>query len=350
MCRPRDDAFPPAPDVRQILRATRRYKAALRNSESVEIDDDDPAVDVDVGPALERVSMVDDTPVPVFLTTFVYMVEGEMSADWHACDPFGLGENTMLRRAISRELPNQSGLREVLEGLLGDSLDSRAADQQKWIVEVRALAVANVERRLTLKARDLPEFDALVELEMGCVDAEYLGDHCPKDRLKGLLGSTRRLMESAFRTIALRFPLGTIWRQVYFTDRTGKTKPVQDRQYVQSIYEEHAKRLGFRIPLPEAISRTPPNHVKSACFESGWRLRAVIVASMMVATKHPDHPLVHAAKRDAELLEELDRIASLGGEASHAGGRDLDMVLVRDAVESVYRSVAILSGLDLDRA
>lgn len=350
MCRPGADAVPPAPDVRQILRATRRYKAALRNSELVEVDDDDATVDVDVGPALERVSMVDDSPVPVFLATFVYLVEGEMSADWHACDPFGLGENTMLRRAIARELPNQSGLREVLEGLLGDSLDSRAAEQQKWISEVRALAVANVERRLTVNARDLPEFDALVELEMGCVEAEYLGDRCPEQRLRDLLGAARRVLESVFRTIAGRFPPGTVWRQVYLSDKSGKSRPVQDMAYVERVYEEHAKRLGFRIPLPAAISRTRPNHLKAACYESGWRLRGAIVASMMAASSQPEHPLAVVAARHPDLIGELDRIASLAGDAIHAGGRALDFTSVSEVVESVYRAVAVLGGLDQGQA
>jgi hypothetical protein len=147
-------------------------------------------VDVDVGPALERITMVDDARPSSSPRSCIWSKE-KMSPDWHACDPFGLGENTMLRRAISRELTNQPGLREVLEGLLGDSLDSRAADQQKWIAEVRALAVANVERRLTLNARDLPEFDALVELEMGCVEADLLGDCFPAQRFRRSVGRSK---------------------------------------------------------------------------------------------------------------------------------------------------------------
>jgi hypothetical protein len=120
--------------------------------------------------------------------------------------------------------------------------------------------------------------------------------------------------------------------------------------YVERVYEEHAKRLGFRVPLPEAISRTRPNHLKAACYESGWRLRGAIVASMMAATSQAEHPLAVVATRHPGLIGELDRIASLAGDAIHAGGRALDFASVSEVVESVYRSVAILGGLDQGRA
>ena len=71
MCRPLDSSLPSAPDVRQILRATHRHKAALRNSEPFEAADEDEHLDLDAGPVLERISLVDDSPTPVFLSTFI---------------------------------------------------------------------------------------------------------------------------------------------------------------------------------------------------------------------------------------------------------------------------------------
>ena len=73
MCRPVENAVPPCPDVRQILRATHRHKSALRNSESFEVPEDDEQMSLDVGTALQRISLVDDAPTPVFLTTFIYL-------------------------------------------------------------------------------------------------------------------------------------------------------------------------------------------------------------------------------------------------------------------------------------
>jgi hypothetical protein len=54
-----------------------------------------------------------------------------------------------------------------------------------WIAEVRALATSNLERKLTVNARDLPEFEQLLQLEMAYVDAQLLGDACPEQRLTG---------------------------------------------------------------------------------------------------------------------------------------------------------------------
>lgn len=347
MCRPIDSALPSAPDVRQILRATHRHKAALRNSESFEAADEDEHLDLDAGPVLERISLVDDSPTPVFLSTFIYLVENEQTGDWHACDPFGLGESPALRRAVERELAHFPRLRETVEALVGSSLDAQAEKQRGWIAEVRALATSNLERKLTVNARDLPEFEQLLQLEMAYVDAQLLGDACPQQRLRDLLGATRRVLESAFRSIAARFPPGDVWRLFYCKKKSGKYGPVEDQDWVSAVYEARAAALGFKTPLPAALAGTRPNHVKAACYESGWRLRAAIVAAMMVATDQPDHPLVRAAKRRPELIEDLDRVAAMAGEAIHAGDSSLELAAISPVIDSVYRSVAILGGIDV---
>lgn len=345
-CRPLDPSVPPAPDVRQILRATRRHKSALRNSASFEAVDEDEHADLDAGAVLERISLVDDSPTPVFLSTFIYLDENEHTGDWHVCDPFGLGESPALRRAVERELAHFPRLREAVEALIGSSLDAQAEKQRGWIAEVRALATSNLERRLTVTARDLPEFEQLVELEMVHVEAELLGDACPEQRLRDLLGTARRLLESSFRSMAVRFPPGDVWRKVYFKDKNGKDRPVQDQVYVSDVYRAHAAELGFKTPLPDALAGTRPNHLKAACYESGWRLRGAIVAAMMVATDQPDHPLVRAAQRRPELIEDLDRVAAMAGDALHTGGGELTLGSISPLIESVYRAVAILGNIE----
>ena len=347
MCRPLDSALPSAPDVRQILRATHRHKAALRNSDSLEAADEDEHPDLDVGLVLERISLVDDSPTPVFLSTFIYLAENEHTGDWHTCDPFGLGESPALRRAVERELACFRKLRETVEALVGASLEAQAEKQRGWIAEVRMLAISNLERKLTVNVRDLPEFDQLVQLEMAYVDAELLGEACPEQRLRDLLGAARRVLESAFRSIAARFPPGAVWRHIYFKDKNGKDRPVQDQIYVASVYEARAATLGFKTPLPAALAGTRPNHLKAACFESGWRLRGAIVAAMMVATEQPEHPLVQAAKRRPELIEDLDRVAAMAGNAIHAGDGILELSAISPEIESVYRAVAILGGIKI---
>ena len=348
MCRPLDSSLPSAPDVRQILRATQRHKTALRNSESFEVADEDEHLDLDSGPVLERISLVDDSPTPVFLSTFIYLAENDHTGDWHVCDPFGLGESPVLRRAVERELAFAPMLRETVESLIGASLDAQVEKQREWIAEVRVLATSNLERRFTVNIRDLPEFENLTQLEMTFVEAELLGDACPEQRLRDLLGAARRVLESTFRSIAARFPPGDVWRHVYFKDKNDKYRPVQDQVYVSKVYEARAAALGFKTPLPAAVAGTRPNHLKAACFESGWRLRGAIVAAMIAATDQPMHPLVKAAKRRPELIEDLDGIAAIAGDAIHAGDGSLELSSISPVIESVYRSVAILAEIEID--
>ena len=347
MCRPRDPSLPPAPDVRQILRATHRHKSALRNSESFEAADEDEHLDLDVGAVLERISLVDDSPTPVFLSTFVYLAESEDTGDWRACDPFGLGESPTLRRAVEREFKQFPRLRETVEALVGSSLEAQAEKQRVWIAEVRNLAESHLEGRFTINVRELPEFEQLVELEMMHVEAELLGDAHPEQRLRDLLGAARRVLESSFRSIAARFPPGDVWRKVYFRDKKGRYSPVQDQVYVTEVYRAHAAELGFKTPLPDAVAGTRPNHLKAACYQSGWRLRGAIVAAMITATHQPSHPLVRAAKSRPELIEDLDRVATMAGDAIHAGSGSLELAAISSVIESVYRSVAILGGIDV---
>jgi hypothetical protein len=183
---------------------------------------------------------------------------------------------------------------------------------------------------------------------MAYLDAELLGDACPEQRLRDLLGAARRVLESTFRSIASKFPPGDVWRRVYYRNKDGKFHPVQDRDYVSQVYEGCAANLGLVTPLPEAIQRTRPNHLRAACFESGWRLRGAIIASMMAAVNDPSHPLVLAAKRRPELIEELDVVASMAGEAIHAGDSILELGAIAPVIDSVYRSIAVLAGLPAD--
>jgi hypothetical protein len=258
-----------------------------------------------------------------------------------------LGESPVLRRAVDRQVAFFPRLREAVEALIGSSLDAQAEKQRGWIAELRVQASLNLERKLTVNARDLPAFEELLQLEMAYVDAEILGKACPEQRLRDLLGAARRALESTFRSIASRFPPGDVWRRVYYRNKDGKYNPVQDRDYVSQVYEGCAANLGFVTPLPEAIQRTRPNHLRAACFESGWRLRGAIVASMMAAVNNPSHPLVLAAKRCPELIEDLDAVASMAGEAIHAGDSIVELGAITPVIDSVYRSIAILGGIEV---
>jgi hypothetical protein len=342
MVLPGDLALPPAPGASEIVRVTRRHRSALRRSDSYESADEDDTLAHAGSVVLERVSLVDERPTPVFVTSFIYLSEaGDVGGEWHACDPFGLGISPTLRRALEREMRSSSGLHSVLESMIGRSLDEQIQEQQRWAGEVRAMAINNVEMALSVSARDLPQYEDLVALEYAHVEAGLLGESCPEHKLRDLLGAARRALEGTFKAIFDRHPPRFVWRRVY-TDR----RPVEDEVYCQGVYEASAKAVGFRVPLPEALARVKPNHVKAACYpDGGWRLRGAIVAAVLAARDDRAHPLRRAATQEPRLLEVLDNVARRAGGAVHAGAERPSLQSVLPIVADVHRAVGLLSGL-----
>lgn len=344
MVLPRDLALPPAPGASDIVRANRRHRSALRRSESFEVADEDDTFAHASSITLERVSLVDDHPTPVFVTSFMYLPEaGDMAGEWHTCDPFGLGVSPTLRRAVEREMRSSLGLRAVLENMIGQSLDQQIEEQQRFAGEVRAMAVSNVEKALSVNSRDLPQYEDLVAFAYAHVEIELLGDACPEHKLRDLLGAARRALEGSFKAIFGRHPPGQVWHRVY-----SERRPVQDTAYCRGVYEASANAVGFCVPLPDALANVRPNHVKAACYpDGGWRLRGAIIAAVLAARDDKAHPLRRAAIQEPRLLNLLDDIATKAGGAVHAGEEGPSLRSVLPLVADVYRAVALLSGLSL---
>lgn len=344
MMMPGELAVPPAPDSWEIIRATRRHRSALRRADSYEAADEDDTMAHAGGAALDRVALVDSAPTPVFVTSFMYLPESG-DGEWHACDPFGLGVSPALRRALEREMRSSIRLRSMLENMIGRSLDEQIEAQQRWAAEIRAAAIGNLERSLAVNAHELPQFEDLVALEYAHVEASLLGDSCPEHKLRELLGAARRALEGTFQAIFIRHPPRDVWRRVY-TDR----RPVQDDAYCQRVYEASAKAVGFGVPLPEALARMKPNHVKAACYpDGGWRLRGAIVAAVLAARDDREHPLRRAAAQEPKLLDLLDDVAKKAGGAVHSGAERLSFQSVLPVVADVHRAVGLLSGLGAPR-
>jgi hypothetical protein len=342
MVLPSDLALPPAPRASEIVRVTRQHRSALRRSDSYEVADEDATFAHAGSVALERVSLVDDRPAAVFVTSLLYLPEaGDLAGEWHACDPFGLGVSVTLRRALEREMRSSPGLRAVLESMMGHSLDQQIETQQRWAGEVRATAIKNIEKALTIAAHDLPQYEDLVALEYAHVEAELLGESCPAHKLNDLLGAARRALEGTFQALFNRHPPRNVWQRVYTARR-----PVEDAVYCQGVYEASAKAVGFCVPLPEALARVKPNHVKAACYaDGGWRLRGAIVAAVLAACDDREHPLRRVATHEPRLLELLDDVAKRAGAAVHAGAERPSLQSVLSVVADVHRAVGLLSGL-----
>lgn len=330
---------PPPPEPREILRAAGRHRLAVRGAGRLDQRDPEETMGIDAGIALDRISLVDERPTPVFVVTFLYLPEGEGSAegDWHVCDPFGLGASPRLRQAIEGAFDSSPRLRSVVESMIGSSLADQMEGQRRWAEEIRQKAEIQIDGRLTTAARGLDFHRDLVELASARIEVEILGKDCPQHKLQGLLAAGRRVLEAAFLSIARRHSNHGVWIPLYNGDR-----PNEDQAFVMNVYDAAAKGVGFALPLPRALRAMKPNQVRAVCLGDGWRLRAAIVAALLTAARDKDHPLHRAARREPKLLAIADRIADDAGGAVHAGNDDLSPAEVFPTIDKVEYIVELL--------
>lgn len=351
---------PTRPEASAILRACQQYRARLRYRAEMERAktkwaadadlaaeadgfDDDSADPVQLG----RISFVDETPQPVFLTSYLYLPDSAdaeiLSEGWFACDPFGLGASPTLRRRIEAEMPHTPLLREVVERLIGQPVKERQQQQRAMANDLHNQAEHEVEKRLTLSVRDWPGYAELVELECSRLEVELLGNAAPDYKLRAVVGALRRVLEQSFTILAERHPLGTAWQRLYSGDQ-----PLQDGDLLRAHYDRATGDLGLQTPLPERLAGVRPAQVRAACGTgNAWRLRPLIIATLLRAADDMLHPLRRAAGLHPCLLVDLDQLAELGGMAAHAGKEQLARSRVSQAVNQTYHLVALLADLPM---
>jgi hypothetical protein len=264
------------------------------------------------------------------------------------CDPFSLGESAFLRRAFDREAARNTGLRAVLESLLGTSLSAQIDQQRRWVAELHQEAERRLGKLFSLNVRELPEYAPLLELTKAHVEAELLAESCPEQKLRDVLVAARRTIEASVGAMAIKHPVDKVWTRFY-----SSGKPVEDMQFLSASYTAAAKRIGFAVPLPRALTTVKPGILRSACGGNGWRLRPSILAAVLTASRDQTHPLWKAAAMDPDLLVRLDAIADIAGDAAHANSAPSSQGAFADEVSrivsAVHHAVALMSGLAAPR-
>lgn len=329
-----------APDAGAILQVTRRHQQALRRAEALPDWDEDDGSDFEPGTVLfDRVSLIEDAPRPVFLTTFLYLPnEAAEDGDWHVCDPFGLGESLGLRRAVERQMERVPRLRERVQQLLKDSVNGNVEALRSLTEQLRTQARLEVERALTLDVHRLPCFDSLVDMEFALQEAQLLGANCPEQKLRGALLDGRRVLESLFAHIRDRHSTTGVWRRLN----------EDNLEFNREVFNRTAGAMGLETPIPRELTDVKRGLLKSvADHRNTWRLRPMIAAALLAARDDAHHPLRLAARTEPRLLMELEAIASAAGGELHAGagGGRLSMALVADMVRKVFRVTSLLTEL-----
>ncbi|MGK3982519.1 hypothetical protein WME99_05750 [Sorangium sp. So ce136] len=338
-----DDLPPQRPEPKDILRAARRHRSALRGQSEPSFSGSDRGAEEPGWPAImDRVSMLEDAPRPVLLSTYVYFPKNlDEGMDWYACDPFGLGASPALRRAIERRMPRSPRLQGHIERVLQQSIGANLGEHRAFVEGIRQKAALSLEAELPARALSSPAvYERLLELKQAADEANALGESCPEYKLRGVLVAARTSVEEVFLAIARTHPTSGVWRPLYADGR-----PASDRAYVRGIYEAAAHVAKFTTPIPAGLAGAKPNQVRwAADSRDASSLRAMIVAALLRARDDADHPLRSAAQAAPNLLVELEEIAQAGGRGAHAGEVPVSAELARDTTTRVWQLVTLLYG------
>lgn len=351
---PRTGLSPVAPRAQEIVQAVAQHRRGLRSSDPGLDDEERLGAFVASGVQVKRVSFVDDEPLPVLLMTYLYVPEAEEGpADWHVCDPFGLGQSVRLRRRVETLMAVDRGLFEVVKGLVGEAPLGSFEDRQTWLELIQRNAEVQVFGLLTVDFAEHGAFQQVLEMESAHQEMRLLGCNCPQRKVNEVLRAGVKVLEAVFGVIADAYPLGDVWIRVYerrIDRRTGKAKGLmeqRDPSVYAATYEGAFSSLGFAKPFPPALLSTKPSQVKSvAQFGDSWRLRPLVTATALRAQEDSLHPLARAAAQCPTLLSEIDSIATAGSAAGHASSGAVEVASAEQHVARVYRVVSTLLGLN----
>ena len=185
---PRPGMAPAAPLASAVVEAVARHGRGIRFSDAADADDEKVGDFVASGVQINRVSFVEKTPQPVFLTTYLYVPESNIGVmDWYVCDPFGLGQSVRLRRRVESVMHEETGLFNVVNGLVERTLSGGYEAQRKWLDALQLRAGLEVDRRLTINIRSDRSFEQILAMESARQEMRSLGQDCQERKINDVL-------------------------------------------------------------------------------------------------------------------------------------------------------------------
>ena len=242
-------------------------------------------------------------------------------------------------------------LYEVVNKLIGQTLHGGYEEYRKWLDALHLQAGLEVDRRLTVNVRTHAAFDQLIAMEAARQEMRALGPECPDRKINDVLRAGVKVLESVFASMATADPLGDIWKRTYverIDRRTGAQRLTQqsDTALLAALYESAIRGVGFSNPIPRSFLNAKPGQIRAVAeFGEHWRLRPLVTATSLLADQERSHPLRNVARRNPNLLNLIDQIATRGGGAGHAGAANETVVDTEEHTDRVYDVVSKLVGL-----
>jgi len=340
------EGLPAAPDARQILSAAlrnhREERRAARQELWVADEPGDPSDDTNV--SLDRLSLIEKEPTAVSLVTYLYVPPGRepSNLDWHACDFFGRGTNPELKRRILKVADQDKDLARVLDRFLGGRVHASLDDYRRAAGLRRQRAQRILANALTLDVERHDVSRWLVSMLDTWLEVREFGDGATESRFRSVLMDGRSALESVLAETADRWPLAGVADVLCFSDGKGSDGGRINRERIGRA----AAALGFQ-EVPDSLLKVDKRLIKATYHQNAsWRLRPMIVATLLKAEREADHPFRRAAASAPDLLVRMDQIAHDAGETAHHGQRSTpDAVILNRCVEDVLAIVAAILGL-----
>lgn len=350
---PDSGLYPTKPLPEKVVAAVAAHRKALKlNNGSSSWEDEMSDSFVPTNAQFNRVSFVEENPVPVFLTTYLYLPDStEDAQSWYIADPFGMGASARLRRRVEQVMQEQPNLYKKVNQLVGRRLSDGLEEQKQWLDMLRQSAELEVEQQLSIDIRNHEAFSHLVNMAFAHQEVIQLGDHCPESKINDVLRSGVKVLEKMFSELQCRFPLGDVWKRVYAEriDRsTGKRYLAQqkDSRLLAEMYRSAAVASGFDVSIPESLLCVKPGQIRSVVqYQDSWRLRPLICATLLLAKENEGHPIREVASICPQFLLDCDEVANQGGAAGHAGDRIFDIFDAAKIVQLVYKLVSVMTGI-----
>lgn len=346
---------PTKPLPEKVVAAVATHRKALKfNNGSASWEDEAFSEFVPTNERIERVSFVEENPLPVFLATYLYLPDAADDAQgWYIADPFGMGASARLRRRVEQVMQDQPNLYKVVNRLVGRKLSEGLEEQKQWLEMLRQSAELEVEQKLSLDIRRHETFSCLVNMALAHQEVKQLADHCPENKINDVLRSGSKVLEKMFSELQNRYPFGDIWKRVYaerIDRQTGERRleQQQDKRLLSEIYKSAAVAAGFSGSIPKSLLSVSPGQIRSVVeFQDSWRLRPLISATLLLAKENEGHLIREIASKYPQFLLDCEEVAKRGGAAGHAGNNNFDVTDAEKVVSLVYKLVGAMTGLTL---
>jgi hypothetical protein len=328
---------PSTPTVQEILDASYRHQRDLKRiSQSSEIAnpvgegiEDNTSADIS-RPNLQKVSLIGEVPECYYLVTFLYCTAKDQDPEeWYACDPFGLGASSNMRRWIEELSQKDDLLRDRLQEWLQKNQSNVGSRPEQLSQD--DIVRAEIEARFSTLAELMPyypQFVALVRSEIEVRETE----RPPRDKLNDVLIKAGIALEAVLDHVRTRHP----------SQGSTKIYSTADRQYRHELLNDVAGQLGFTMPVPRSLAAIDPKRVQRA-EKSGGTLGERLTAALLAARSHPTHPFRQAALQMPDMLSKISELMYVRGQGAHFTDYTPSRQEIREFVNETIEIAKLLS-------